>query len=387
VNSKSAWIVNAVVAIGVFVSAARAAVNGPGLESLDYAYQFASAIKPFPKDRAKAQEQLIRDYLDAGALSNAVEQTARIETWRRGVAHAEVAVFFARLGKAEEARKQIEQAQAVYERTESWPRGRIAAHIASAHAALGDLDKCKELAGRLAKEEWIKTLLATVQLHAARGESELALAMLQPLEDAREFEFAVARTQGYLALARSTRVSDEQRRTALDKARNSADRIAGWKRFEATEEVLVEFHRRGQTDKAKEILNALEAEAKPAQVEDHLRSSLLVLFARSWAALGDADKARALLNEAKALAPSQEVISKPGAYAAVAAAYASLGDMTEAGRVYEEALASAEKLVNARPRALAVVEICRSMGRQRFDPGAETRARLDALLRGLKDPW
>jgi hypothetical protein len=43
--------------------------------------------------------------------------------------------------------------------------------------------------------------------------------------------------------------------------------------------------------------------------------------------------------------------------------------------------------VNARPRALAAVDICRSLARNRVDVKAGMQGRLDALLAGLRDPW
>ncbi len=71
----------------------------------------------------------------------------------------------------------------------------------------------------------------------------------------------------------------------------------------------------------------------------------------------------------------------------LASGYWVAGDEANAKRLYGRALTRAEALENARPRALAVVEICRSMGREQVPASPETRARLDALYAGLRDPW
>jgi hypothetical protein len=62
-------------------------------------------------------------------------------------------------------------------------------------------------------------------------------------------------------------------------------------------------------------------------------------------------------------------------------------DEDDSRRLFDTALSEAESLVNARPRALAVVAVCRSMGRSGFELDEATRSRLDALFAGLKDPW
>ena len=64
-----------------------------------------------------------------------------------------------------------------------------------------------------------------------------------------------------------------------------------------------------------------------------------------------------------------------------------LGDEQAARRLFGLAVDSAEGLVNARPRALAVVAICRSMAQQRVALDDGLRSRLDALHDGLGTPW
>ena len=62
-------------------------------------------------------------------------------------------------------------------------------------------------------------------------------------------------------------------------------------------------------------------------------------------------------------------------------------DTERARAVLDTALAEAEGLVNARPRALAVVTVLRALGRNDVRLDDETRARLDALYANLRAPW
>jgi hypothetical protein len=114
---------------------------------------------------------------------------------------------------------------------------------------------------------------------------------------------------------------------------------------------------------------------------------MLAMVARAWGRIGEKDRAAGLLREAERAIANAQDIERPGIAAFVAAGWLSLGDTKEAWRIYGQAIDAAASLVNARPRALAAVEICRSVGREKavLDPAA--RGRLETLHKGLKAPW
>ena len=78
---------------------------------------------------------------------------------------------------------------------------------------------------------------------------------------------------------------------------------------------------------------------------------------------------------------------RPAIWANLASSYIAVGDGTLGWRTFDRALAAAAALENARPRALAVVSVCRAIGRAGLTPPAAMNARLDGLYKGLKDPW
>ncbi len=85
----------------------------PALESLDFAFRFASAIKSDARDRAKAQELALGEYAAAGAIDEAAQHAPGIEGWRRGSLYASLATQLARAGRADEARAFIGKAEEV----------------------------------------------------------------------------------------------------------------------------------------------------------------------------------------------------------------------------------------------------------------------------------
>ena len=113
----------------------------------------------------------------------------------------------------------------------------------------------------------------------------------------------------------------------------------------------------------------------------------LTSLARAWVDVDDRDRAASLLETAHEAASKGSNIEQPGLYAQVAAVYHLLGEGEESDRIAAHALLLAESLKNSRPRAAAVSQICREMGKEGWTPGPGQRARLDSLYGGLGDPW
>ena len=80
-------------------------------------------------------------------------------------------------------------------------------------------------------------------------------------------------------------------------------------------------------------------------------------------------------------------LSRAAVYANIGNSWQQLGRSADALRLYDQALNAAESLVNARPRALSIVQVCRSLGRSGLEMSPALRARLDKLYSGLKAPW
>jgi tetratricopeptide (TPR) repeat protein len=380
------------VGAGALAGALASAPAGPaGLEALDYAFRFASAIERDPKDRAKAQELVIGEYLSIGALDEALGRIDAVEGWRRGVVCADLAAVLAKRGRADEARALVGRAEDVRRTLAGWEGQRIEAHVAQALAMLGEGDRLGGIASELAQGDPLQyagQAAATVATgRAVRGDFDAAMRHLAPLEGNDDFEAAWWRTTGLLAVARQEGLARGQRLQALDAARRSADRIPGWKRAEALESIAEDYRLLGRRGRARDALAAAETVIGSMPPDLPEKAPLLANLARARAGAGDGIRARELLKQAEPLVAGALVIDQPGIYANVASAYHRLGDAPEARRLYDRALDAAAALQNARPRALAVTAVCRQMGRHGVRLDEATRGRLDSLLIGLGDPW
>ncbi len=363
----------------------------PGQEALDYGFRFASALDVDPKDKAKAQQVIAMEYPKLGLLDEALERAESMEGWRRLVTLADLAGLLARAGRVEDARALVAKVQQERQQTTGWEGPRIAAHLAGAQAILGEVGPSAAIASDLARNDprQYAGRSAAIQADAlgAAGEYDRALAALKPLDGNTDIEVAWWRTTGYLELSRMEALDDAQRRSALDAARRSADGLPGWKQAEALLEIATRYREIGSRDGAAETLEAAERLARALPSTDNMRPVSLSEVARAWATAGEAKRGRGLLRGAETDVVKAPDIDRPALYAALASSWHAVGDEGEARRLFTRAFDAAATLQNARPRALAVVEICRSLGRGRIALEPATRARLDGLLSGLDAPW
>jgi len=382
------------ISIGLRAALSAALVVSPAKppgDPLAWAFRFASAIVSDPKDMGKAQEAVVWDYTSSQRWEEATAAAAQVEGWRRGTAYADLATALAKAGKKDQARAMIAKAEAHRATVEGWQNPRIAAHIANAYAALGDLDKANTLSKAVAIEDAQqyagRSSATKASGLAAQGKVDEAETELSQFKGTSDIEDLWWRTVGFVEIARQKSLPREKRMDALAQARKAADEIPGWKRAEALESIAEEYAALGATAEARSTVAAAETIITPLADTMPIKSALLSNCARTYGKVGDKDSARRLLGMAEACAASAQAIDRPTVYANTAASFASVGEKDHARQLFGKALDEATGLVNARPRALAVVEICRSMSKASLPLDPATRQRLESLYAGLKDPW
>jgi tetratricopeptide (TPR) repeat protein len=371
--------------------ASPAAEVSPGMEALEYAWRFASAIHADPKDRAKAQQVVVHDTAALGALDEALAWADQMEGWRQGLAWTDLAEQLARAGRKEEAEALLERAIQLAESISGWQALRIEAHVAEVLASMGQLERSSRISRELAagdpRQYAARSIAAVAAGHAARGEIDEATEMLRGLDVETDLHPTWWRTLGWLNVAGELDASPAERRAALLAARHSAEGVPGWKRAQALVLIAERFRQTGERELANEALEEAGEVLGGSGLALPLGVPLTASVAREWARIGRKERARQLLARAEEAVPGSLLIERPLLYAEVASGYAVLGETRKARRLYDGALEAATSLVNARPRALAVVAICQVLGRNGSTLEEEVRGRLDALHEGLGDPW
>ena len=147
---RTGWL-SLLFATGTLLSAPQVAASAPdprpGIEALDMAFRFASAIDPDPKDKAMAQEAVVLEYARLGAFDTAIRKAGAIEGWRRGTAYADIAGILVEKGRGAEAKPLIEKARSVRATVTDWHGPRIEAHVADVLARMGEVDTTQKIAG------------------------------------------------------------------------------------------------------------------------------------------------------------------------------------------------------------------------------------------------
>lgn len=362
-------------------------------EVLDLGLRLASAIEGDPKDRARAQEWVVLDIAIKGAHEQAANRATEIQGWRQGVAYAEIAAMAAKAGRFDLAKELLAKARAGTTGPQGWEPSRVLAHVARAEALVGSLDSATPRAERLAEEDDQQyagfPAIAKASAHAVRGEFDAAMAELALAGEGSGLELGWWRASAYLDLARAPGLTPEQRKKALDAA------VAGTmqhdemiNRLDTLERSAEAYREQGFVDAAREVLEKGGELASRMPDSTVLKGSILAGQARVWARIeGSEARVRELLAGAETAAAKVPEIDRPAVLANIAAGHHAAGDLASTSRLLNRAISDAEALVNARPRALAAVEICRVMGRFDLPLDPPVRARLGGILKGLRAPW
>ncbi len=371
-------------------AAASAPEPRPGVEALDFAFRFASAIDPDPKDKAMAQEAVVLEYGRLGAFDAAIRKAGEIEGWRRGTAYADLAALLVEQGREDQAKPLVEMAQGIRATVTDWHGPLIDAHVADALARMGQMEATQRIARELLSDKLQHAghSIAVVAVgHAVRGDFETAMKGLEEAGSSSDYVVVQGRVTAYVTITGLKNLSESQRRRSLEGARAAAAAMPGWMKAETLDEVAraaIEF---GDREMAMGCLSEAEPIARSLPATMPVKGPLLNRVAVTYGRAGENEKAQGLLRLTEQEAPKTLVTDQPAILAEAAAGWRTLGSDAESRRLFAKAIASAEGLANARPRALAVVAICRAMGRQDLPLDDAVKSRLEGLYAGLKAPW
>lgn len=380
-------------ATSLFAVAALAAGDpktAAAADALDYAFRFAAAIHADPRDRSAAEANVVSDLIEAGRFDRAMTLADQVTLWRRGTVYADLATALAKSGRREAAAPWLERAVSFRGTIDGWQGVRIESHIAQAEAALGNVERAREISKRLAaadRQYQGRDAATVASALATQGKPEEAFAEVKAIDAAEDLQQAWWRSAGMIALARDPKLPKEKRLAALHEAQTSADKIAGWKRIEALGAIAIEYAVLDQNGEAVTVLEQAQALAGGLRDAETAKPAILANLARNWSKIGRSQRAGALLEQAETLVTEIPELERPAILANIGGSWFAAGEPARAHGLYDRAFGAAESLVNARPRALAVVQILRSHAKNDLPLADPTKQRVERLLAGLKDPW
>ena len=354
-----------------------------GREALRFAFDFADTIHTDASAKAEAQAKTVILMAELGWREDAVARVRKIDGWDQGVAYAELGRHFARAGLTNEARQLLTKAVAVAKLVKDWYEPRIYAHVAQAQVELGEVEQVRALAQGIGREESPKVAAAMVSGLARDGKYNEGMAKLQLLDDMIDFEVTWWRTMGYLRVAQQPGLGDFRRDQALAGAKRSAYKMPGPRRSDALIAVADAYREAGKRKEAWDTLEYVSAGLTREQI-DQWRSKVSISdLASAWGRVGRRRYAVWLLKDALSDLDKVEPAFKPNLCTRIAGAHADARDLKKAWALYRQAISLAAQVENPRPRALALAEVCRSVGRRRLELPMDIHQQLEQLLKGL----
>ena len=92
----AAWTSAALAFSAAWSFAAEASTSPAGQQALDAAFRFATVLDVDPKDKARAQQNVVQDYVTIDEIDVGLQRAEQIEGWRKGMVYAFAAVELAR---------------------------------------------------------------------------------------------------------------------------------------------------------------------------------------------------------------------------------------------------------------------------------------------------
>jgi hypothetical protein len=347
-------------------------------------------LKPHARNRARAQESVVRACLELGEREMALVVAAGIEDWRRGLCHALVGAADLAQGEEELAQEQLALAMEVAEETSEDNREDLVAEIVRLRVAIGGLQEAASMAAELDEHE-AGAHRAALALRDAREDASAALPQVEALLAEESFDTKLAGVNAAMEIAGSASTTAEDRDALEQRVRAATETFPLVVRLSVLRDLASASIRRGDTAHALVLLGEADDLLDMAtwQPESFVEEAALLARARHEA--GDTAGARERLDAAIARYDAHRDaivdIWRAGALRPVAECLAAMGDEDEARAMWLRALDEGALNPNSRPRAEDLVATTLSIARMGVDPGDEIRARVEDIQSRLGTPW
>jgi tetratricopeptide (TPR) repeat protein len=361
-------------------------------ELLDLAFETASAIpvEPHIKDRSKTQEAVVVACLELDQPRRARTYTEKIDNWRRGSCYADLALYCAQAGFAEQAQQYIELAEPIAEKAEDWRRDRIRVKIAQTLTVLGQAEKAGQFETDVVDSE--KGKVARVK--AMRGDEdsfEAQMKALDALVTSENFDITKNALRAYAQLYDRFYENTARRDRIADTIRNSWGKMPIFIRIE----LLMSLSESASDHSDKSNGLALVNEAQDLMDDYQWRPEHRIPYTAKLVELrfraGDEEQAKANAEAALALFKEhrEKIVNiwRAGALRPLAKAHKSIGDEETALSVYKQAVEEGIANPNSRPRAEDLSATCAAMAVCQVEPDKELWAKIRKIKAGLQHPW
>lgn len=359
---------------------------------LQLAFDTASAVpaRPHIKTRCRLQERAATVALELDQPQLAEAYVTQIKDWRRGTGHAFIGLYYARNDESVKAREQLEIAEKIAYAIKDWHKERIKTHIARAYILLGEAAKARELTSDIEELEAARAQKTEARV-SRENQFEEQVGEIEKLLDSERFDI---KRQALIAACQlvDNFYDDSCKRQQLESIITSSwDDIPVFVRIDLilrmTESAL------GNNDKARATnltQRAADAYNNATWKPRHgipVQARIAALTYRA----GERSKAESLAEEALMNYREKEKsivnIYRADTLVPLAEAYATMGNSSQALKLFHQALDAGFVNPNSRPRAEDLAMICCSMVKRDIEPSPTLWEHLRERRNQLGDPW
>lgn len=370
----------------------HSAVTDPELVSDPFAwgFEFASALRTDEHDRGLTQANTLIAAAQRGRLDWVKQRAEQVTGWRRGLVYVELARQLWQRGEKDEAQHWLRKAEALGQQIQDWTGPRLLATVSAALVEMGKHEEGLRVAALTeSPQERAALLPAGVMSLLDRGEVEKAFEAVESAGGVHPMEIRMAQARAYLAVARHPAVRAEinQCRQAVERAVETAKKLP----FDLYLDVVTEgagiLKDAGFAETARALVMDVETLLDRPDIAADARAPYVVRLAEVWQRLGEAERARQLLDTGVQGMELTQDIDQPMVYAALIGGYVQVGEEAIARERFRRGLELSGDLINSRPRVLAIVELCRQMGLAGLSLRSEEQQLLQQLFERLGPPW
>jgi hypothetical protein len=365
------------------------------IELLDAAMDVATLIpvKPYIKDRSRAQQAVVEVCLKLDQPVRAVRFSDQIKNWRMGLCYADIAYYLAEEGYGiEQAKKGLEVAEKIsnVDAGKKWRTDRIKARIAQAYILLGQPEDAKRFRENLADSEKGKTL----QTDAATSDEdyfELQVKALDASIALQNFDITKNALYAYTKLYNRFYDDIERRSMIEDKIKASWGTIPLSIRFDLLCTLAKFSLSHSDNGKMLELMNQTKSLLDDYQWPLQYYIPLVAKLAGLRFHEGDSEQSRADLDAALDLFNNNKSnilnMYRAETLCPLAEGYQLIGDKNKALSVYKQAIEEGVENPNPRPRAEDLSATCCSMALSAAEPDSELSKRIHQIREDLVQSW
>ncbi len=377
---------------------ARPSADPDKTGALEWGFKFASAIPETPHlaDRSKSQYEVLQVFLLRHMPDEAAKRADRIADWRECLSYGDLAVYFADKGMDEKAQFFIEQAQECTGKLTgwqtSWQKDRVFLRTAEAQVKTGRLKAAEKTESQLPVESALQ--VKTLRISRIRGpeDFEKSVKQLEGMESSEHMEVRRDVARAYIGILRKlgAKATDEQWASLQARVVDLTGRLPRLLQHETLCSLGRVAFAAGRTETGCRILEDAEDHLKSRGLNTRFDVVSLAELAGIWHEVArNSGRAESLLNEAKELLMKSGLrgMDQVRALISLAGAYRIQGSPDAAWDFCRRALHIAGSQTNARPRAMAITEICAAIGGWEKPLPEDMEKQMTRLYSALGEPW